>query len=390
MSARPFVRAVPRLGALVALSVTLGACMPGMTRGTVPLPPRLVLGGLNSPQGVFVAADGSVWVTDSGTGGDTKFTAPNANQPGQTVEGTYGATGRVVRVTPDGTATDVARTTSVFVPGLEATAGGKFAVVNGAVYVTNGVWNAAHSGARPTGASSVLQVGAGDPAEIASAFAFEAANNPDGVPAEQGGVDSHAYGAAAGPDGKVYVTDAGANTLLRLDPATKALSLVAVFAPLQNPNPMPGMPPVSQAVPTGVAFGNDGAAYVALLTGFPFATGAAKVVRVDVASGAQRDFATNLTLLTDIARGPDGNLYALSFANAFRLGGPGVPYVPNSGSVVRLRADGRKEVVLSGLNYPTGLAFNSAGDAFVAENGLGLPLSGKVVQYRALTRYPAQ
>ena len=64
--------------------------------------------------------------------------------------------------------------------------------------------------------------------------------------------------------------------------------------------------------------------------------------------------------------------------------------MPNAGSVIRLKAGGVKETVLSGLNYPTSLAFNAAGDAYVAENGVGAPGSGRVVRYSGLTRYPAE
>ena len=46
------------------------------------------------------------------------------------------------------------------------------------------------------------------------------------MPAAQGGLDS----LAAGPDGQLYVADAGGNDLLKVDSATGTVSLVASLA----------------------------------------------------------------------------------------------------------------------------------------------------------------
>ncbi len=48
--------------------------------------------GFNAPQGVLVAPDGSVWVIDSGVGGDTEYKMIDPS--GQEVVGTYGETAR--------------------------------------------------------------------------------------------------------------------------------------------------------------------------------------------------------------------------------------------------------------------------------------------------------
>ncbi|MBB5235476.1 sugar lactone lactonase YvrE [Deinococcus budaensis] len=363
------------LTALVSAGLLLGCAslpLPHTQAG----PPRVVATGLNGPQGVHVGSDGTLWVTDDGLGGETPFDVPS---PQGNAEGNYGPTARVVRVAPDGTQTVVANTPSIFIPGIGPTGGGKIAVIGSNVYVANGVWNAGFSIARPAGASAVLRIDGAAATEVANVFAFEAATNPDGVPAEQGGIDSHAYGLGAGPDGQLYVADAGANALFKVDPGSGAVSLVASLAGRTGTG--------AQSVPTGVAFGQDGAAYVSLLSGGPFPSGAARVVKVS--GGTVSDFATGMTMLTDVERGPDGNLYAVSFGR-FAPAPGGSPFVPNAGSVIRLKAGGVKETVLSGLNYPTSLAFNAAGDAYVAENGVGAPGSGRVVRYSGLTRYPAE
>jgi hypothetical protein len=282
-------------------------------------------------------------------------------------------------VAPDGTQSVAARMPSVNIPGIGPSGGGKLALIGSTLYFGNGVWNAGFSVSRPARISAVLRLDKGEAVEVANIFAFEAATNPDGVPAAQGGLDSHAYGLATGPDNQLYVADAGANAVFKVNPTTGEVSLLASLAGRTGTGP--------QSVPTGVAFGNDGTLYVSLLSGGPFPSGAARVVKI--AGGTVSDFATGLTMLTDVERGPDGKLYAVSFGR-FDGSAQGNPFVPNAGSVIRLGANGEKETVLSGLNYPTSIAFNAAGDAYVAENGVGAPGSGRVVRYAQLTRYAAQ
>jgi sugar lactone lactonase YvrE len=182
----------------------------------------------------------------------------------------------------------------------------------------------------------------------------------------------------------LWVADAGGNDLLTVDPATGEVTVVAVFdgipGPLPNPNRDNAME--SDPVPTGVAFGDDGTVYVSLLGGFPFVPGSTKVVTVD-ADGNVEDYATGLTMLTDLRMGPDGNLYAVSFGQ-FTEQGP----IPNAGAIVRIMEGDASEVVLSDLSFPTSIDFNSAGDAYITINGVGAPGSGEVVMVAGLTDLP--
>ena len=83
-------------------------------------------------------------------------------------------------------------------------------------------------------------------------------------------------------------------------------------------DPLPGVFPrpdyddemLTDAVPTAVTIGSDGEIYVSLLSGAPFIPGNAKVMKVGV-DGTTSDYATGLTMLTDLRTGPDGNLYAV-------------------------------------------------------------------------------
>jgi hypothetical protein len=330
--------------------------------------------GFNGPQGVLVAPDGSVWVIDSGVGGDQQFTMKNP-ETGEDTKVTFGETARVVQVAADGKQT-VAATLPSFVLGQEASGGSRLALLNGVLYATSGGWEKMEAQPEPPpNTAVVVKIEGGKATEVAQPWKLEWEKNPGGFV-----VDSHPYGLVAGPDGSLWVADAGGNDLLKVNPATGQVDLVAIFPgiPGPMPNPARGGAQESDPVPTQVAFGADGAVYVSLLPGAPFLPGSSKIMKVG-SDGSLSDYATGLSMTTDIRSGPDGNLYAVQFGQ-FTQTGP----VPNTGSIVRIKA-GVPEVVAGGLSFPTSIDFNAAGDAFVTTNGVGAPGSGQLLKFAALT-----
>lgn len=324
--------------------------------------------------GVLVAPDGSIWVIDSGTGGDTEVAGVDPGT-GQPVTAKLGDSARVVQIAADGTQKVVANLPSI-VQGMEATGGARLALLNGALYATSGFWiEAAGPDAAPNMAI-VAKIDGNQVSQVANLWKLESEQNPGKFIKE-----SHPYGLAAGPDGNLWITDAGANDLLKVNPATGQVEVVKVFEGVASPlpNAARGGAMESDPVPTGVAFGQDGSAYVSFLPGFPFLPGSAKVVKV-TADGQVNDYATGLTMLTDLRTGPDGNMYAVQVGQ-FTEQGP----VPNSGAIIRVKAGDASEVVLTGLSFPTSIDFNAAGDAYVTINGAGAPGTGEVVKYAGLT-----
>ena len=145
-------------------------------------------------------------------------------------------------------------------------------------------------------------------------------------------------------------------------------------------NPQRGGRPEIDPVPTGVATGPDGSIYVAYLSGFPFISGKAKVLRV-TPGGAVSDAATGLTMAVAVAFGPDGLLYVSQITDGFRLTGPDTPPEILPGSVVRVRPGGAVETVLGDLNAPAGIAFDKAGNLYIAVNAAyGPPDQGQVLR----------
>ncbi len=329
-----------------------------------------VISGLNGPMGVLVTDDGHVWVIDLGVGGDDKVMLPNP-LTGQMLAYGVGESAQIVHLGPDGRQTKVASLPSLYVAPGDGVGGGRLVVLDGTVYATVG----AFTEDPPPSMASVVRIDHGRAVQLASAWAFESARNPDELVLE-----SNPYGLAIGPDGDLWMTDAAGNSLIRIDPHTGDMELVAVFDGVPSPIPHPnrGGAMETDPVPTGVAFDDKGNAYVSLLPGFPFAAGSAKVVRVD-SNGSVSDYATGLTMLTDIRRGPDGFFYAVSLGE-FSEQGP----VPNSGAILRVREGRASEEVVGELSSPTSIAFSAAGDAYVTINGMGPPGTGQVVMYKGL------
>jgi sugar lactone lactonase YvrE len=177
---------------------------------------------------------------------------------------------------------------------------------------------------------------------------FEAATNPDGGP-----VDSNPFGVLAEP-GHQLVADAGGNSLVRVD-ADGSISLVAVFARV------PAGAPTSEAVPTEVKRGPDGALYVSILSGVPFTAGNAGIYRV-VPGEAPELYVGGFKTITDFDIAPDGTLWIVQYASSPTFfGGPGL--------LIRVDRDGTRTVVSADLVNPTGVLVGPDGAVYVSNRG---------------------
>jgi hypothetical protein len=184
---------------------------------------------------------------------------------------------------------------------------------------------------------------------FADVLANEVANNP-----EPEDIDSNPVGLLR--RGSSYlVTDAGGNDLVKVNRKGN-FSTVAVFpfgsalAP-----PFLGLPPGTEiptdAVPTEVVVGPDGAYYVSQLTGFPFEKGAANIFRV-VPGHEPTVYASGLTNVTDLAFGRNGDLYAVQISNDGLLTG-------TVGSLVKVDPKHNNHQTIAGaLNEPYGVALD--------------------------------
>jgi sugar lactone lactonase YvrE len=313
----------------------------------------VVIGGLDSPRGLTFGPDGKLYVAEAGSGGDEQSAwVP----PFQTAK--IGPSGRVLRIDGGQPTVVASGIQSVALgPAAEVTGPNDLAFVGDTLYVIVGQANPLPTGARTF--SLLSKVGADGKTEtVADLGTYELDNNPDGtVP------DSNPFGLTAGPDGNLYVADAGGNDLLKVTPSGQISTAMA-----WKDNP----------VPTTVAFDKSGRAHVSFLSHAPFIVGSSRLERL-TAGGSSEVIVPALTMVVDLKIGPDGMPYLLQHSAEFVLSPPPPKNLPNTGRVLRVGPNGLEEMA-SGLNFPTKMAFGPDGALYVSNNAVGAPKGGEIVK----------
>lgn len=351
--------------------------------------------GLNNVRGLSFGLDGSLYVTEAGLGGKGACVPSPSAQGDSLCYGTSGAVSKIEQGTiqriltglpslalPDGTGAAGAHD-------IKFDASGKPYVLVG--YAANPTFRDTAFGNTDLGKIIAPNFETNSWKSIADLANYERANNPD-----RGDLVSNPLAFLI--DGnKAVAVDAGANDLLSVATDGSDLEAIAVlpqqiltnpvfppsdsipFDPTQVPPPgsFGDAPPLQfpiQATPTGVAKGPDGAYYVSVFTGFPFPEGEAKIYRIG-ADNQPTIYADGFTQLTNLTFDPQGNLYALQYANQSAWKGN------FDGSVIKLAPNGTRTTVLSGngLESPSSLTIGPDGGIYVT-NRSDRPGQGQVLR----------
>jgi hypothetical protein len=330
-----------------------------------------VASGLDNPRDLAFGPDGRLYVAEAGHGGP--FCAPGGHEGGG--DTCAGFTSRISWI-DQGTGTvnpvvdgiislaDSHGFGATGVDGVSVTPGGWiYGIVTGSASgVPEGFpapeWALAKAKSQlgrlirvsgPGAFSSVADVGGFD-------FAW-AALHKDLVPGQF--PDANPYGVLALPR-ETWVVDAGSNTLDRVRP-DGSVDIVAFF-----PNP-----PSSDAVPTCVNRGPDGALYIGELTGGGNVPGASTVWRWTAGSGLH-EWATGLTAVTGCGFGADGQFYAVEFST---LGLDNA--APGTGALVRVPPGSTSPTtIVSELNFPGGFAGGADGSLYFSDWSIAPAVTG--------------
>ncbi len=351
--------------------------------GCIPLVPQtaiaasfsLVADGLDNARGLSFASDGTLYVTEAGSGG-TGGCVPSPTGGNLC----YGSSGAVTKIANGTTERVLTNLPSIALADGTSSFGAQDIKFDpaGNPYVLIGY--AADPALRDTALNSpdlgklvVADFTTNSWQEVADFANYELANNPD-----QADIGSNPTAFILDGD-KAIAVDAGANALLSVGTNGSNLQTIATFPQEVLTNPVfppsdsvpfdPTQVPSTdeaptefaiQATPTGVAKGSDGAYYVSQFTGFPFPEGGARIYRVDP-DGKTSVYADGFTQLTDLEFDAQGNLYALQYANESAWKGN------FDGSVIQIAPDGTQTTLLSGdgLVSPSSLAVSPDGEVYI-------------------------
>ena len=299
----------------IALILFFTGCKKGHDAPTFTL--TTVASGLVNPMGIESDRWGNIWIIQMGT----------ANNDA-----------KVVVIKPHGQKYDaIVNLSSIINESSGEIQGGSHLLLdNGMLYILSGdyMYKVNVSGFRP-----------GDAPIDGSKLPFEdIAAFSKSYPWVNNAHDSHPYNLMKGPDGDIYIADAGANAIIH----RKSAGHYSVLAEIPGyANPTPVGPPQIQAVPTGIIF--DGHNFlVSTLTGFPFLPGQSIIYKV-TPGGDVSVYQQGFSLLVDIA---DGSIYGHMVLQYGTFGATG--FVPNTGALIM--ANGATSTVLTNtLNMPVGI-----------------------------------
>jgi hypothetical protein len=314
---------------------------------------------LNNPRALAFDQNGNLWVAEAGRGGAECVATPGA----PTDPTCFGTTGSLSKIRGDGTVSRVFNglASAAAQNGTTAIGPDGLSILRDGIYTVSGE----NDLVIPQGLSPGLTVrllaqaghllrgnlsDSGDGlAALADPGAFDYTWSNEHKSINPQYPDANPYGVLARTN-LIYVVDAAANTLDSIDRHGN-IQILAVFPD----------PPASDAVPTCVAQGRDGALYIGELTGVGNGPGSADVFKFTTGGGLTV-WQTGFSAITGCGFGSDGSFYVTELDT---VGFP--PSGPPGGDVVRIAPNGTRTVLGTGqLFFPNGFAAGPDGAIYVS------------------------
>ncbi|GAB1543183.1 hypothetical protein NUACC21_58570 [Scytonema sp. NUACC21] len=341
----------------------------------------VIADGLDNPRGLSFGPDGSLYITEAGTGGNGACIPSPSVQLAPLCMGNSGAITRI----KDGKQERIL--TGFYSLGYQPTGSEASGIQDikfdseGNAYLIYGF--AGDPGRRNSllnapemGQFHKIDLNTGLLTSIADLANFELNYNPD-----RGDLISNPYSVTI-KGNLAYIAEAGANIVFTV--GLDGTNLTPIPFPRQtveNADFPPSIPLseqpdelVLQSVPTAIAIGPDGAVYVSELTGYPYQEGVARIFRLGD-DNKPVVYADGFTQLIDLDFDTAGNLYALQYNNESPWKGS------TEGSLIQLAPDGTRTTLWSGNGIESAGAFTIGPDgAFYITTGADLPATGKVVR----------
>jgi sugar lactone lactonase YvrE len=326
--------------------------------------PVAVAAGLVNPRGFLWTADGTLYVTQAGFGGQVLGT-PTVPPPLGPFHG--GLSASVVRIENGCPVLVAGDLPSVIFTTGEVLGAEDLAALGGQLYAAVDGGGESHgNAANPSGVYRILENGT---TELVADLSAWVRANPVKTPPPDFDPDAAGFS---------LVADAATNSFWVDNPNSGEILNVTLDGTVTRIADLSA----EHMVPTGFAVAPQGGIYVGFLTPVPYPDGTSKVSHI-APDGTVTDVWSGLTAVTDVAVGPDGTLYAAEMSTG-NLQEP--PFaVPSSGRIVHQTGPDRSENVATGLMFPISLGFGPDGGLYVSMPAFGADNGGGTVSRLDLT-----
>ncbi len=301
------------------------------------------------PRGLKFGPDGYLYVATAGIGGNTTILCDEQVIP---PVGPYkgGNTASILKISPQGDVSVIADELPSDINALGFTMGvADIAFVGNQLYA---LLVAGCSHGNPDYPSSVIKVNDNGTWSVVADLSNYLLNNPVKAPEEEDfEPDGSAY-SMINVRGDLYVIEPNHGEMVKVTTdgmITRVIDFSAHYGHI---------------VPTAVAY--HGNFYVGNLRTFPLIEGSSNIYKVTL-NGNVKIKAKGFTGVLGVAFDAQNRMYVLETSAVDY--GP----APNAGRVIRVNNDDSRDVIVDGLNFPTGIAFGYDGALYISDNGFGPP-----------------
>lgn len=302
------------------------------------------------PRGLKFGPDGYLYVALAGVGG-TNSTIGQCTQVIPPV-GPYlgGNTSSIIKISPAGVVSTVASNLPSQINALGFTSG-----VADIEFIGNQLYALVNGGCSHGNAdypSSVIKVNANGTWAVIADLSTYLYNNPVAAAEEEDFEPDGSFYSMINVRGDLYVIEPNHGEMIKVTTSGEISRVIDFSAHFGH------------IVPTAVAY--RGNFFVGNLDVFPLVGGNASIYKV-TPSGQVKVWATGFTGILGVAFDQQNRMYVLETSAG---GGP----TPMTGRVVRVNSNDKREVIVDGLMFPTGMTFGPDGALYISNAGFGPPV----------------